>query len=230
MSLWYETSLESSFKSTQASNNTAIDTWYDNNPQAVVKNNATQTTTTNQPKFMENVFGAIPAIRFDGSDDRMPFDGTFLAATNYTIFVLEQRRASALNFFMGGTGTLQYTALALGYRVSGTAIAQSHFSHDMDTDAATIPAYSSPIPRIHTFWFSQTAGMKYWLNGGATPDKADPTRIVALISNAGMSLGLPGSSYNGDLAEVIMFSRELTTEERQAIETYLGKKYNIPIS
>ncbi len=59
--LWYETSLESSFKTTEAADNTQISVWYDNNKQSMAKNNATQATSTNQPKFIENVFEGIPA-------------------------------------------------------------------------------------------------------------------------------------------------------------------------
>jgi len=62
----------------------------------------------------------------------------------------------------------------------------------------TIEAFSSVIPTIYTALFSQTAGMKYWENGGAV-----------------------------DITEIIIFTRALKTEERQSIETYLSKKYGI---
>ena len=82
--LWYETSLESSLKTTEAANNTKISVWYDNNKQSMAKNNATQASSTYQPKFIENAFGSIPGIRFDGSVAfSLRFDGDFLARTNY---------------------------------------------------------------------------------------------------------------------------------------------------
>jgi hypothetical protein len=36
--------------------------------------------------------------------------------------------------------------------------------------------------------------------------------------------------YKGDIAEIIMFTSALTTEERQAIESYLSQKYSITIT
>ena len=60
--------------------------------------------------------------------------------------------------------------------------------------------------------------------------KTNSTRTLPLISNAGASLGIPTGSYDGDLAEVIIFARDLKTEEREAIESYLSKKYNIGIT
>ena len=229
--LWYETSLESSFKTTEVADNTKISVWYDNNTQSIAKNNATQATSLNRPKFIENVFGAIPAIRFNGSNERMGFDGTFLAGINYTVFVIEQRRSQGTaNFFICGTGNTQYSNLGLGYRASGTEITMSHYAYDMDTSAGTILSYSSPTPRMHSFWFSKTAGMKYWVNGGVNPDQSNSVMTKALVSNAGASLGIPSGSYNGDIADVIIFARDLKNEEKQTIEAYLSKKYNIAIT
>ncbi len=109
----------------------------------------------------------------------------------------------------------------------------SHWGYDMDTDPGTVPSYSSPTPRMHTFWLSQKSGRKYWVNGGVNPDKSNSTMTTALAANPGASLGMPaglGLIYTGDIAEVIIFARDLKNEERQAIESYLSKKYNITIS
>jgi hypothetical protein len=83
---------------------------------------------------------------------------------------------------------------------------------------------------MHSFWFSKTAGMKYWVNGGVNPDQSNSGMTKALVSNAGASLGIPSGSYNGDIAEVIIFARDLKNEEKQTIEAYLSKKYNIAIT
>jgi prepilin-type N-terminal cleavage/methylation domain-containing protein len=229
--LWYETSLASSFQSTEAVNATAVSAWYDNNPQSVTKNNATQSTTSQKPKFYENVFnGAIPAIRFDGSNDSMPFDGSPLIGANYTIFVVEQRRgvpAASISSFLAGNAGGSLTNLHIGYGGS-TTVKQDHSSSGA---SYTIATYSEPIPRIHTFWFSTSSGYKYWLNGGVTP-YGSSGRYGALVSYANSAVG--GASavfyYLGDLAEIIIYTRSLTTEERQAIESYLGKKFVITLS
>ncbi|MBM5782065.1 MAG: type II secretion system protein [Pelagibacterales bacterium] len=84
--LWYETSLESSFDSSERTNQSAVSTWYDINPQSSYKNNATKTTTASKPLFIEGGFpNNITAVRFDGTNDRVFFDGTFLVNTSYTI-------------------------------------------------------------------------------------------------------------------------------------------------
>jgi prepilin-type N-terminal cleavage/methylation domain-containing protein len=228
--LWYETSLESSFLDSEEEDGLPVTTWYDINPQSSFKNNAVQATATNQPSFRANVFNAaIPSVRFDGTDNFMTFDGTILVNSNYTIFVVEQRRDNgAENYFIGGTTEVANSNLLLGYRDTDT-ITQSHFANDSDLD---ITAYSAPTPRIHTFLFSTTAGKSYWMNGGTSADDSEPTQTTALIANSGASIARYSNLgyYNGDVAEIIIFTRALKTEERQAVEAYLSKKYAITIS
>jgi hypothetical protein len=228
--LWYETSLETSFKSTEAIDSTAISTWYDNNPQAIAKNNATQVTASFRPKFYENVANGIPVIRYDGSNDTMSFDGKFLANSNYTIFVVEQRRAATSCFFTYGTDTITDNGiLHVGYRadVSPNArLTQAHYNNDLNY-LTPLLLYSEPIVRMHSFWFSKTTGKKYWTNGGNVTE-ASNSQTTALISYNGAIFG--NSGCNIDFAEFIIFARDLTTEERQSVEDYLSKKYAITIS
>ena len=232
--LWYETSLESSFKTTEAMNNTEISVWYDNNKQSIANNNATQGFSSFKPKFIENVFQGIPAIRFDGLNDSLSYNGQFLAKINYTIFVVEQRRSSGWNFFMGGTEGLTNKNLQLGYVSpivtetidSNTIIAHSHYENSINF---TTTNYSFPTPKIHTFWFSKTSGKKYWLQGGNNPDKTSPTQTTELTSYNGSAVGKVFNNYyyNGDIAEIVIFARDLKDVERRDIEAYLSKKYNM---
>jgi hypothetical protein len=226
---WYETSLENSFIESEMNDGGSISTWYDRNSQAVNKNNATQATNTNQPKFYINIFeGGIPAIRFDGTNDFMTFDGSALANSSYTIFVIEQRRAnSSSNYFLGGTTSSSNANLHLGYR-DNTTLAQAHYSNDMDV---IVSGYSSPIPKMHTFQFDTTNGKRYWLNGGSNADSTSAGQTTALTAYVGSAIGRYASNYfNGDIAEIIIFKRLLRSDERRSIEDYLSKKFNIPIS
>lgn len=225
---WYETSLDSSFVASEAKNATAIGTWYDNNPHAISRKNATQSTTANKPKFYVNVFNdALPAVRFDGANDYLDFDGAALINNSYTIFVVEQRRAAGYLPFIGGTGSSLNTVLVLGYS-SSTNITQSQYTNDLNY---TIAAYSSPTVKIHTFKLNTTSGKSYWISGGVSEDAAEETQTASLTSFAGSNLGkFSGNYFNGDLGEIIIFNRALKTNERRLIEKYLGEKYNITIS
>jgi hypothetical protein len=226
--LWLETSLESSFVKSEAQDATNISTWY-NNQNISPKNNASQSTLANQPKFYENAFNsAIPAVRFDGNNDFLNFDGSNLSNTNYTIFVVEQRRSNkSSNYFIGGTATSTNSNLFVGYS-SNAAITFSQYGNSINYN--NIPSYDTPISRIHVVSLSSVSGIgkRYWLNGILVASDIYQNQI---LSFAGAALGRYTANYfNGDIGEVIIFTRSLTTNERRSIENYLGKKYNIKVS
>lgn len=240
---WYETSLESSFRTDEAINGNTVSIWHDINTQSVTKNHITQSTDANKPKFYENVFGGIPSVRFDGVNDTvngdyLSFDSTDLMSTNFTIFVVEKRGGDKSNYdmFLAGTGNSATLGvnLVLGYR-AGDDIAFV-LSGNLDRTAPNSLFDKSAIqqqPTIHTFWFSSTSGKKYWMNGGKSADASSTTQTTSLISNPDSAIGsyvTTAYNYNGDIAEFIVFNRDLTTEERQAIESYLSQKYSIKIS
>jgi hypothetical protein len=224
--------MENSFIESETENNLEISTWYDLNSQSAIKNNAAQSTQTNKPKYIENALNGLPVIRFDGVDNFMTFNGTNLSGSNYTIFVIEQRRGNttSINHFIAGSTSSTNNNLHLGYD-SDTTLRFGHYSNDLDY---TVSAYSIPTPKMHSFRFSKTEGKSYWENGGVNPDASSSGQTTALTSNSGAALGRAAFSstyyFNGDIAEVIIFLRALKKEERQSIESYLSKKWGIKIS
>jgi prepilin-type N-terminal cleavage/methylation domain-containing protein len=222
--LWYETTLETSFNdSEQFSDGGYLTTWYDNSPQSPNKNNATQATQANQPKYYFTSFdGAIPSARLDGNDS-MAFDGSRLIGNPYTIFVVEQRRSgAATSYFITGSGSADNQVLTLGY-LTATQLVQSHYGTELDY--GTLSAYSSPMPRILTYMADSTNGKQAWINGGNAYSDAAQTGLLTSFTGA-----MIGNTYVGDLGEVIIFSRDLETYERQAVEKYLSKKFKVKVT
>lgn len=236
---WYETSLESSFElGVNQKDGTLIKIWKDNNKDQTLKNDATMSTAANQPQFYKKAFyDSIPGVRFDGSNDFLSFNGTPLVKNSYTIFVVEQRRSNASqSYFIGGVNIAANSSLHLGYR-NETTITQAHYLNDMDIVTSgnlVINPYSIVIPRIHTFFYNNSIGKKYTLNGKFeyTNPVAQTSPLVA-FGGAQIARYRPGPSYyyyNGDIGEIIIFKRSLKTEEIEAIESYLGSKYGISVS
>jgi hypothetical protein len=226
---WYETSLESSFLSSELKNDAgSISTWKDNNINAVNKNNATMTTTAYQPKLYQNAFyDSIPGLRFDGTDDYLNFDLSKIVNSAFTIFVVEQRKSDKVNnyFILGGINSTN-KKIHLGYRYNNS-LTIAFYNNDSNYSIAN---FTTPIPRIHSFIYNGSVGKKYSRNGkdytGSVflgPDKTLQPLELATPSSI-------GNSYNGDLAEIIIFKRSLKTEEIEAVESYLGSKYGISVS
>jgi prepilin-type N-terminal cleavage/methylation domain-containing protein len=224
---WYETSLARSFSENQRENNAKISVWNDINPNSEYTNNATQSTDANRPTYITNRFNdAIAGIFFDGNDF-LNYNGTKLVNSGYSVFIVERRMAgNDLATMIGGATTAPNSNLILAYR-SNTIITQAHYANDIDI---AVPGYSSPITRIHSFFYNRSYGKKYWLNGGINPDGANASQTTGVLDYSNAWIGrYIGYFFYGDIAEIIFYNRSLKTEERVAVEDYLSKKYNVVI-
>ncbi len=236
--LWLETTSEVSFSSTETSDNSTVSSWNDINPQATVKNNATQTGVSSiKPIYIEKGINNLPILRFDGVAQYLNYDGSALVNSDYTIFVVEKITNSiSPGYFLAGTDVTENRNLHLGYRPDSTkAITQDHFFSGINYTRT--PASYIIAPAMHSFWFSTSGGKKYWNNGGVTAEASasttsQPSQGAALVSYNGAKIALMGTAeyYKGDIAEIIMFSRALSDKDRQAVESYLSKKWAIKIS
>jgi type II secretory pathway pseudopilin PulG len=225
--VWLETSLPQSFLESERDNGLKISVWKNINPNILTANNPSQNIAINQPTYLDNRFNdSIPGINFDGNDF-LNFIGSELINSNYSIFIVE-KRMSAGNFLamIGGSSTTSNGNLLLAYRNSST-VTHSHISNEINI---TVPSYTSPIARIHSFLLNTTSGKKYWLNGGENADGSDSSQTGSLVSFDNPWIGKYNDNYFfGDIAEIIIFKRALTSEERKSVESYLSKKYNILI-
>lgn len=243
---WWEASLEKSFGGSEPEEDSdggtgGVGTWYDINPQSSYKNNATAIATANRPGYTtgSSSINGLPTLQFNGTDQYLMFDGTSIANSNYSIFVVEQRSgAFGMGFMVAGTGdgATDNQLLQVGYR-DDTNLTWGQLGNDYNID---VDAYSLPTPRIHSMVFNSTASSPkvYYINGTAqtlndTYGSAVGTQGLTAYDNA--SFGLYGTApndsyYAGNIGEIIIFNRALKTEERRSIEAYLSKKWKIRVS
>ncbi len=223
--LWLESSLDKSFKSSESSDTSSLSAWYDIR-ENVNTNNATQSNSSYYPTYSNSING-IQAVKFDGTNGYFTVDGSVLNYTNYTILVLEQRESNKSgNYFIGDSSSGNESAtnknLVLGYSADGT-IKHSQSSDNSYTSSISSYSASSGKPRIFTFVHDKSSGKKTYINGLLAATSTDTNHL------SGMTTLSIGKSYQGQLGEVVIFARALTTEERQSVEDYLGKKWNSKI-
>jgi prepilin-type N-terminal cleavage/methylation domain-containing protein len=164
LTMWYETTLEKSVDESERQDGIEVSKWFDISPTAVTKNDATQATLANRPKFTDNMINGLPALKFDGTADYFDINGALLVGTEYTIFVVEQRRTNADTYFLGGGSlTSSDSCLHIGYNLGGTTVRHGHYFNDNDCSNC-VAAYTTPNPRLHIFRLSSTEGKKYYLN------------------------------------------------------------------
>jgi prepilin-type N-terminal cleavage/methylation domain-containing protein len=233
LAVWYESSLDKSFIDSEESDGTPITTWFDNNIQSSFKYDFKQATVANQPKFSEGIINNLPAVRFDGVDDHMLASQVGINSKGLTAFVVGQRVA------YGGSFQVSLAGLAAGQTDdtnSGSVVAFADFntffisgtSSQWFTNSLTHNGNGSPY--ILDTVFSGTTNIIY-LNGVASAGYSITTNFLIDSLRVGCKFSTaPAYFFNGYIAEIIIYSRALNTEERKAVEGYLSKKYSIKVA
>jgi prepilin-type N-terminal cleavage/methylation domain-containing protein len=106
LTLWLDTVSERSFLATETDDGTAVTNWTDLVPTEgnLKGRNATQATSSNQPKYTTKGPGNLPVLTFDGSDYLTLANGMAPTGNSaYTVFFAAQ--ADANGGLLLGTGT-----------------------------------------------------------------------------------------------------------------------------
>ena len=240
---WHETSLKTSFDSDAQIDGSTIATWYDNGKQSTTQNNAIQGGIDSlKPIFKEYIFdGAIPAVRFDGSNDYLYISREI--SEDFTIIaVFKTTGGSTLipDNWYAGTGIVDAEVggaakdFGLTIKKSGRILAGTG---DLDTTIYHDGGYNDG--RAHMVFFTRVKSsgtIKLYADGGTTALASSSSATTsALTAPTRITIGSlqtlgAGRYLDGDVAEIIIYSRALTTEERESIATYLSKKYKIKIT
>ncbi len=237
LSLWLDATNDNAFDVVDPDEDRQISTWKDTNPQSSIKRDFTQTTSNAKPIFKATGINGLPALYFDGSNDYMKISSTnifdFTNGTGITIFMVPKilRNLSTAQVMLFETNSerfsLQFTTTYLRFDfVSGTV-----------GSGSIVGVSSSAIHSAATvLTFTKTTSSQSIYINGALNHSQNGSASFSLPLNAEMALGCYSSSGTRslftqfNLGELIIFNRYLKTEERKAVEQYLGKKWGIDVS
>jgi hypothetical protein len=215
-------------------NNDAVATWTDSSGN---ENDATQATSGNRPVFKTNILNGKPVVRFDGTDDWMSVpsstglfkflhDGTgatvFVVFLNQTIdttnrMILDSggQASSATGFHFEIIGDEWTTRINGGAEVinEGIAATSNHRRYVCFHGTSRNPDFYARIDD------SEVADVDY----SSTPSTGNSNYDL----NIGRNPRLNARFYGGDIAEIIMYSKILSSDEVEAVEGYLSDKYDI---
>ncbi|TNE68895.1 T9SS type A sorting domain-containing protein [bacterium] len=188
-------------------------------------NSVTQVSETNKPTIVNDVINGYPVIRFDGVNDylTLPSAGTLAIQSNdYEIFIVAKTSSvTTSTIFLLGGSIERYEV-----HLNGSAGVRFIPKASIYIDEGSIGDYSNAAPYI--FNMRATAS-----NGIVQVNGADST-VSALnvqTDDAGtLYLGIRSNltlPFSGDIAEVIIYSAELSETDRNSVEDYLENKYGI---
>lgn len=235
LDLWLDASDNSTVldaTDTAASDDEAVKTWQDKSPNA---NHAVQSTAAEQPIRRAAEVNGLDALDFDGINDSMvgTSDLTPRQTDAKTAFVVCAPDVNGsldyiFNLYDANGQTAGSTGGITGevaYRINQRTWIS--FTPCSITSANIISMTQAASGNLH-------AAVSMWLDGasvtredgidGAFVDRACTYVVGAAYDNASDSFG-----FNGRLCEIIVYDSELSTANRQAVETYLADKWGITL-
>lgn len=199
----------------------AVSAWPDASGRA---HHATQASAANRPTYRSAALSGKAAMRFDGSDDYLRIAGTIVGGTQArTVFFVARPDV------VGNKGVVDLgngTTLGAGFLVTPEYGVRVNGGSRL-----WLPSASTQTMQIGVLQFTGTTtnGISLWINGTL---RSPSSTIAATIQTSGSgSVGtwtagpIGNNNFDGDIAEIIVYDRALSTTERQAVQQYLDTKY-----
>jgi hypothetical protein len=168
-------------------------------------------------------------LNFTGSNSYTIGSGAFIANQYYTIFIVETLQSPSFQHLIGN-GTLGPDNAALHIRYdSPTILRFASFNNDLD--ANNIPAFTTAAAQpTRILTFSQLPNSRtIYINSTSFGSNTNNTLLSAWAQPLiGQSFGQ--GYYTGKMREIIFYTGQLTTTQRQQVESYLAWKWGLQAS
>jgi hypothetical protein len=225
-------------------NNGEVASW---NDASGMGRNATQTTQSRRPRYMTNVVGGKPAVRFDGTSMFLVVPSFALFPTSSSplsiIMVLATTSLASQRFVLMQPQTNCTNNFELGYR-TGTASRANFGLHagcsHADVTATNIDMQWHVFTTVIAATGTKPSNVKFFIDGAQVATQLDDatgwpsagsygTEVRKLLVGArdDNDNGSYNSYHSGDVAEIMLFDVALDGIRRGAIELALKTKYGL---
>jgi hypothetical protein len=202
--------------------------------------NATQATGINQPAIVTNALNGRQVRRFDGSNDLYQINDLSLLRnlTGATVFAvvnpaIQTAGERGIFSYLSSTGQNLFFLTQSGSSIvyGGRRLAEN------SGDFSSFGSLTANTPRIVTAqqrW--STAQKEAWATVGQNnldtsfQTSGNSENVNSIGCTIGANAAATANAWNGDIAELLIFQRAITTTEREALERYASAKYNIALT
>ena len=203
----------------------AVDSWVD---QSITSNNASET--TNQPNFRSNSNDNInfnPVVEFNGIDDRLVGGTLDLSSNSSFISVVKPADVSVDRAYINTRPTAGIEGTFIGHSAAGNIFMSSDSGNlAPGLSGGTVLINNQPI--LHAITSNNTAH-NMSLNG-TVDATANVDGSNMQVHPYRLGFDIPNNSFfEGDIAEVINYSNDVSNSDLQKIESYLAIKYGIDL-
>jgi hypothetical protein len=210
-----------------------VTSWADQSGNA---HDATPPSTSNEPLLVNNALNGNPVIQFSGAGQFLSIAGQVLTSQQFTILaVVNDTRSSGdgsfREVFSNWSGTNTTTSVFLG--TAGQSPVRARFTDDMggandplhtQTGVGTI---SNPSSHFIFTGVSGATDAAIYQNSNQIADNGAPLSLRDLTGT--YNIGTQGGFefWQGDIAELLVYNKELSASELQQDWSYLDQKYGI---
>ena len=174
---------------------------------------------TSLPNF---AYGGQHTVKFSG-DNWLNVNLNPLTGNTYTVIAVDVANTNAANgnsyFFGSGYNGVDQT-LHMGYRTADT-FTFAEYADDLNWVAPV--NFTFPTPRLWTGRLDSSGNQNIFLYGILEATRA-ANNYPGTLTNGAVGVA-NGGHYNGDLAEIVVYNRDLSDTERETVEQYLTHKW-----
>lgn len=206
-------------------------TWLDQSGNGI---HAFQGNALQQPTYVTNALNGQPVLRFDGTNDQLRFartiqdDFTVIAVFRTTQFLgggsQWYQGAGLVDAEVGGVTTDFGLSLLGGYTAAGVGSPSVG-----DRTVFSQSPLNNGVGHVVAFSRLRSTGiMRQYVDGFYSVTTSSGTEFLTAPSQITIgSLQTNINFFQGDVAEVLVYSKDLNVAERTILDNYLSAKYNI---
>lgn len=196
---------------------------------------AVQASGTVQPVYKTGILNGRSVVRFDGGDCLQSPTPAWGSTTAFTVFTVFTPTVAATNYVVveSGDGLAGAGKWFASFRTTANDV-RSSFNGDVGATECRGGTLTTASAMTSTVIDTSLAvdEVSLWLNGVATTTRAANTNNTngpaALTLNIGARSNGTSLGLVGDIAEILIYARALTTTERTSVERSLRTKWGTP--
>ena len=217
---------------TGLSDGDSVATWSDSSLEG---NDFAQGTASKKPTYKTSIVNQKAVVRFDGGD--LLTASNFASETAGTIFVVFQSTDVSADQVLFGTSDEALTTKRFDFGIRGASanlrVRQESADTADDLHGGTIindTWYVAMLSSSGTAYIIQRSGIAPSLTavtGSNTGDWFGDTANRDNFSIGAIKTSAEGTFFGGDIAEIIVYTRDLSSDEKRNVAQYLSNKYDI---
>ncbi|MCH7226945.1 M6 family metalloprotease domain-containing protein [Haloferula sp. A504] len=201
-------------------NGSTVSEWRDKSGNS---RHASQATASSQPAFTAGGLNSMSVLTFDGATDFLNVDLDFLAGTSHSTFIVT-KATNYTDIYGAANASQGANSLHVGFR-SNTSYRMNYWSNDWY--GAISPEFVHNEANLLNYVWLPSTRKEIFANATSQGSSTNAGNIGTMSGGGRIGQVVNHGYYGGDIAEVIMCTGTVGTEDKQRFEGYLAHKWGL---